>query len=143
MKLTIELNKEQMNIIIRALEDYFRLRMGQYTHLSQSLADDTFHFADVDIEHRDREMTAYLHKRDALEAVYRSLITIAYGDYRTQSTDDCRNASDIWSVLRHVQYEQMYKKHSNEFVDVRSYEPIQLGALELIKATLEVDDDER
>lgn len=62
MKITIECSDNQADIILHALEDFFRLRMGQSDCVAQSLVDDA---ADIhDIEN-------YLDKRAMLESAFR------------------------------------------------------------------------
>lgn len=144
MKLIIECEEEQAQIMINALEDYFRLRMGQELHMADSLARDTFKY-NVDDPNNEKKFDEYIIRRENLECVYRSLIDVAYGRYgyrkASTTTDDCRNASDIWSCLRHSIYvEDLARgKVEKEYYDVRGQEPIRMGTLPLMKVEVKYE----
>ena len=136
MKITIECNEEQADLMVAALEDYFRLRMGQNLHMAQSLADDTYKF-DANNPDNECDFQEYIERRECLEHLYRQLITASYG--RTYggggSSDACRNASDIWRCLRHELY--MTSECKKNGWDVRGDKPIQLGTIDLPKIEVE------
>lgn len=130
MKLTMELTNEQYGIILSALEEYFRLRMGQADIVAQEFSDDTYpvreNFKDEDSFLLAHER--WLIKRDAIEAVMRAACELNYGRYSSSSSDRCRNASDLWSVMRYSRY----KDDPNvPGWDRRRAEPIQLGTIPL------------
>lgn len=134
MKITIECCEEQVNLIVAALEDYFRLRMGQNLHMAQSLADDTYKW-DEKNPNNGMLFNRYIDRRDTLEYAYLALMRIAYGANRYESSDACRNASDIWRCLRHELY--MTSDCEKTDWDVRYDEPIRLGTLDLPKIEVE------
>lgn len=127
MKITIECSKNQADIILHALEDFFRLRMGQSDCVAQSLVDDVTDIHD-DIDN-------YLDKRAMLESAYRMVVVIAYPRI-IHSSDTCRNASDLWSSIRHALYKA--EPHDPDSWDTRSREPIQLGTEPLPKVEVEL-----
>lgn len=133
MKITIECNEEQAYMIVAALEDYFRLRMGQADHMAMSLADDTFKWDESNPENK-RLFDKYIERKESLSYVYQILINIAYGN-RINHFDTCRNVSDIWRCLRHELY--MASDCEKNDWDVRGNKPIQLGTIDLPKIEVE------
>lgn len=79
MKITIECNEEQADLILAALEDYSRLRLGQADYMARSLADDIFKWDEKNPEN-ERLFEKYLLQTKNLEYVYQTLINIAYGN---------------------------------------------------------------
>ena len=126
MKITIECSDNQADIILQALEDFFRLRMGQSDCVAQSLVDDVADIHDID---------NYLDKRAMLESAFRMVVNIAYPRCN-HSSDTCRNASDLWSSIRHALYNA--EPHDPDSWDVRSREPIQLGTEPLPKVEVQL-----
>ena len=126
MKITIECSNDQADIILQALEDFFRLRMGQADCVAQSLVDDVADLHDID---------NYCDKREMLESAYRMVVNIAY-PRSNHSSDTCRNASDLWCCIRYAIYKA--KSHDPDSWDVRSSEPIQLGTEPLPKVEVEL-----
>lgn len=133
MKITIECNEEQADLMVAALEDYFRLRMGQADHMAQSLADDTFKWDESNPENK-RLFDNYIVRRENLECVYQALINMAYGN-RFKSPDACLNACDIWRCLRHELY--MSSDCKKNGWDVRGDKPRKLGTIDLPKIEVE------
>lgn len=137
MKVTIELKEEQLQIMIQALEEYFRCRMNQFDVLADGLANDTFKY-DKTNPKNDLLFELYIQRRHTLEEILKAVGRIAYDTNNCYSSDDCRNACDLWSVLRHELYMAHPEQHDG-YYDVRSREPIQMGAIELPKVEIEVD----
>ena len=134
MKITIECNEEQADLMVAALEDYFRLRMGQADHMAQSLADDIYEWDESNPKNQEL-FNEYLKRREELGNWYELLIRIAYGRGCCWSSDRCRNAADIWRCLRHELY--MTSDCEKSDWDVRGDEPIQLGTIDLPKIEVE------
>lgn len=132
MKITIECNEEQADLMVAALEDYFRLRMGQADHVAMSLADDTFKWDESNPENK-RLFDKYIERKANLSYVYQALIKIAYGDGIKRS--DAFNASDIWRCLRHELY--ITSDCEKNDWDVRGNKPIKLGTIDLPKIEVE------
>lgn len=129
MKITIECNKEQANLMVAALEEYFRIRMGQTNYLADKLAFDGFNYKC----RAEGEFEQIISNREELENILAKIKNFLPA---THSSDSCRSASDIWSCLRHEMYIHGGGSHSN-ISDVRACEPIQLGIYELPKITIE------
>lgn len=95
-KVTIELTEAQARIVLRAVEEWFRLRMGQCGDLANDLA---FYGHEGDKDAFDQAIL----KREVLEDVIRGMFHIAFPPHRSpkEVEPDARIASDIWSVLRY------------------------------------------
>lgn len=126
-KITIEMTETQARIVLTAVEEWFRLRMGQPHDLANSLA-----LLDYDHNEHDREkFDSCMRKRDALQAVIEAMLKIAfpwrgYG-MGHEIQPDVHIASDIWSQLR---YELNPK-------DEWGYKPFQMGKEPMCKVTVE------
>lgn len=130
-KVTIELTENQARIVLVAVEEWFRLRMGQSSDLANSLA-----MLGFDYKENDREkFNACMQKRDALDAVIKAMLQIAFpwrgyvNGHEIQP--EVHIASDIWSQLRYELNEK------NEW----SSTPFQMGAEPLPKITVEEVND--
>ena len=97
-KVIIELNEKQARIVLAAVEEWFRLRMGQDRELSDGLA---FMGYRNDKEHPER-FNATIRKRDSIRAVMQAVFRIAWPHYGapTEVDPEVHVASDIWSQLR-------------------------------------------
>lgn len=95
-KVTIELTESQTVIVKVALEEWFRLRMGQYSDLANDLALYGYKREQNDF---DRRMV----RRDALLELIKAMLRIAFPMYGTpeQITPETHIAADIWSTLRY------------------------------------------
>lgn len=126
MRITIECSDNQADIILQALEDFFRLRMAQPDCVAQSLVDDAADLHDID---------SYCDKREMLESAFRMVVNIAY-PRNNHSSDTCRNAADLWRCIRHALYKA--EPQDPDSWDGRSIEPIQLGTEQLPKVEVEL-----
>lgn len=101
MKYTLEITEKQAEIIKIALEEYFRLRMGQFSDLSIDLS-----FAGCDgNNHNPEELNTRNERRWSAESVFKAALDVAqpmrkHGVYPEQ-TIEMRRAQDIWQVIRH------------------------------------------
>lgn len=97
-KVTIELTEEQARIVLVAVEEWFRLRMGQQSELANGLA-----FLGYDYNKPDKgEFDRRIVKRNAIMHILRAVCAIAFPDYGVpvENTPEVNIASDIWSQLR-------------------------------------------
>ena len=94
-------SENQLRIIRVALEEYFRLRMGQTFDFCTEMAGINFDLSPEKPNHR-KLFDEYLMRRDHLEAVFRTFYWIAYGPqyYLEKKTDDMLIAEDIWDAIR-------------------------------------------
>ena len=102
-KYTIELTENQVRVIQNALEEYFRLRMGQDTEFCTDIAGLN---ADLspDNPHHELIFDRYIQRRDHMEEVMRAFFRIAFEPigYLKEKTDDMLIAECIWDSIRCV-----------------------------------------
>lgn len=101
MKYTITLTEKQISIVQRALEEWFRLRLGQ-----------TFDFADdlsslgVDLsqDNPNHEWLFDMHiaNRDWIEEIMKGIFRVLWGAYGApkEKTEDMMIAECIWDAIR-------------------------------------------
>ena len=131
-KVTIELTERQARTVQVALEEYFRLRMGQAN--LNGLADDLA----FDVYDRSKDTTGKgfdlaIQRRDNINHVLKAIFHMAWPVYGApeKKSEPVLIAGDIWSQLR---WEMSTK-------DPYVATPIQLGPDPLPKVTIEGDDD--
>lgn len=136
-KVTLELNEAQAGIVQAALEEWFRIRMGQSHDLANDLA--FMGYKREDKDHQER-FTAAITKRNSLESVLKALFNIVWPHYGVpQEVDDRTHiASDIWSVLRHELWKA--RDDGSGFYSSDSATPIQLGPEPLPVVTVIMED---
>lgn len=127
-KVTIEMTEPQARIILAAVEEWFRLRMGQSSELANGLA-----MLGFDYEENDRvKFDECMRKRDALQAVIDAMLRIAFPwrGYMNghEIQPEVHIASDIWSQLR---YDLTHVK--TEWMST----PFQMGSEPMVKVTVE------
>lgn len=135
MKIAIDCTEEQAKLIETSLEEYFRIRMGQTNYLADGLADDTYKYDPKDPD-GEKKFAETLQRRDSLRAVLDAAVVIAYGQYHSCVSENARNASDIWIVLRYELYmsDPDNVKHRG---DIRGNTPFRTGTLPLPKIEVE------
>ncbi len=94
-KVTIELTETQARSVLIAVEEWFRLRMGQSSDLANGLAFLNYKKGESDFDW-------VIQRRDAIEQVIRAMFNIAWPHYGTPGSvpPEVHVASDIWSTLR-------------------------------------------
>lgn len=97
----IELTEEQMKVTQNALEEYFRLRMGQEFDFCTELAkinDDL----SPDNPNHDRIFHMYIARRDHMQELMRAFFRIAFEPvgYLKEKTDDMLIAETVWDSIR-------------------------------------------
>lgn len=97
-KVILELNEAQARTVMVALEEWFRLRMGQGRDLADDLA---FYGYDYD-KNRPDLFNQRIQTRDCIEAVIRAMFEIAFDRPGVPRSvpPHVHVASDIWSALR-------------------------------------------
>lgn len=97
----IELTEEQMKVTQNALEEYFRLRMGQEFDFCTELAEINTDLSPEKPEH-DRIFNLYIARRDHMQELMRAFFRIAYEPYGylKEKTDDMMIAETIWDTMR-------------------------------------------
>lgn len=98
---TIVLSERQANIVLMALEEWFRLRMGQAgTHdLANDLAFSTY---DRSKDKDGHSFNLTLQRRDDINHILKAIFLIAWGGYGVpeRRSEPELIAGDIWSQLR-------------------------------------------
>ena len=127
-KVTIELNETQARIVLAAVEEWFRLRMGQSHDLSDGLA----FLGYVHDKNCPEAFNRRIQTRDAVDEVLKAAFRIAFGynGVCERTPPEVHVASDIWSALR-------YELSPKDAAWDRT--PFQMGPEPLPKITVEED----
>lgn len=98
----LELSDAQAKLVETALEEYFRLRMGQYFDFADEMAFQGFNYK----EHTDEEFDERMKRKERLQAHLEKMKTIIWPPFGfiNKKTEEQENAIDIWHVIRHVRY---------------------------------------
>lgn len=101
MKYTIELTEKQMCIVQNALEEWFRLRMGQDMDFCNGLAKMGVDLSPDNPQH-EKLFDSYLARRDHMQAIMRAFFCIAFEPYGylQEKTEDMLIAETIWDAIR-------------------------------------------
>jgi len=94
-KVIMELSETQARTVLVAVEEWFRLRMGQSFDLANGLAF-------LNYKHSEENFDRVIQRRDAIEQVIKAMFNIAWPHYGTPGSvpPEVHVASDIWSTLR-------------------------------------------
>ena len=102
MKYRIELTEQQMRVLRNALEEYFRLRMGQDSDFTDDMAC-------INSEHLDQKLVfdRMIQRRNHMHDVIKAFFMIAYEPtgYLLKKTNDMLIAEDIWEAVRYAKGE--------------------------------------
>ena len=99
MRYRIELTEEQARIMKKAMEEFFRLRMGQDFALSDDMA-----FLNRDPQ---KEFDMILQRRDHLREITRAYFRIAFEPkgYLEKKSEEMLIAEDVWEAIRYARGE--------------------------------------
>jgi hypothetical protein len=94
-KVILELSETQARTVLAAVEEWFRLRMGQETDLADGLVF-------LNYKRDDHNFDSAIQRRNAVIQVIRAMFRIAWPLYGTpgEIPPEVHVASDIWSALR-------------------------------------------
>lgn len=97
---TITLTEEQMRVTQNALEEYFRLRMGQDMEFSNEMA--MLNARDMSGDEHRKEFDAFIHRRDHLRELMYAFFRIAFEPTGClkEKTEDMMIAECIWDAIR-------------------------------------------
>ena len=106
MRYKIELTGEQMRVTKKALEEFFRLRMGQDYDFSDDMACLNYGFPT-----EEPEFSKMLARRDHMRELMRAFFAIAFEPKGCleQKTDEMLVAEDIWEAIRYARGEGRYE----------------------------------
>ena len=101
MKYTIEFTEEQMRVTQNALEEYFRLRMGQVFEFGRDLASIGVDLTPSNPDHENL-FGRYIQNADWVEEVMKGIFRALYGPYGVpkEKTEDMMIAECIWDAIR-------------------------------------------
>ena len=124
-KVTIEMSETQARLVLEAVEEWFRLRLGQYHQTADGLAFLGFRYS----EDKREEFDDRIMRRNDISYVLRAVMDIAFPWTSVPKTTepDVTIASDIWSQLRW----ELSKK------DEWDRTPFQMGTEPMVKVTVE------
>lgn len=117
----ITLSRNQLRVIMVALEDYFRTRMGQFFDFSSDVARNGYEYC-KDNPENDRLFDDYIRRRNESEEMFRRAYDVATPDIMKRGkTPDMETAIDIWHVIRHQRYLEVPEPKDHYTVD--AYKP--------------------
>lgn len=98
---TIELNDKQLNVIYHALEEWFRLRMGQEFDFCTDMASLNCDLSPGNLKH-EWIFDMYIARRDHLQELLKAFFRIAFEPtgHLEKKTEDMLIAEDIWDAIR-------------------------------------------
>lgn len=132
MKLKIELSEEQLQLLINAIEVNFRIMMGQ-GDIAADLLSQCPDKSKFDDERKwNRAFDLFLLTRDFAGLLLKDVSRTLYKDTLHENT---HRLSDMWSVLRHAQYNIQHNEE--DYHDERSYSPFQMSDWDLMKVEVE------
>lgn len=103
-KITVELTKQQLVYIQNALEEHFRLRMGQVSigGLTDDLAAQNVDLS-TDNPNHDAEFDAFIERRDRGLEILKEYMNVCFGTNiaRYQKTQEVIDEIDLWHAIRH------------------------------------------
>ena len=127
MNYNLTINEEQAKVIKTALEEYFRIRMNQWSDLAEDLAHEGFVYNPADPEN-GMNFNDYLTRREHTEMLLEQAMMAAQPvrSYKVMEIPEkCLIAQDIWQVIRHQLYLDNGGDPNGWVVDARK--PLQMS----------------
>ena len=127
MRYTLELSEEQAEIIKISLEEYFRLRMGQFSDFSRELAFTGFNYDKSD-KGNSEKFNSCVERMSSSRVVFDAALNVAqpmrkHGVYPEQTVEMLR-AQDIWQVIRYRLWKDRRGDKDDWCVDAREPMPM-------------------
>ena len=122
LKYTLEVSEKQAEIIKKALEEYFRLRMNQCWDFATEVAGSGYEYNKEDSENSEK-FNAYIERRNKSEKMFQDAMREAQsGDRRLYipQTEEMLRAQDIWQVIRYRLYLDRGGSINDMVVDART-----------------------
>ena len=121
----LAVTKNQLRVIMIALESYFRTRMGQFFDLATDVAKNGFVYT-KDNPENDRLFNEYINRRNDSQDMFEKAFNVAAPDpYKRNKTPDMVTAIDIWHVIRYQMYLEFPEPKDHYTVD--AYPPTPWG----------------
>ena len=121
---------EQLRLIWEALEEYERLRMGQWFDFATDLAANGYVY-DKNNPDNDRLFDEYIDRRNKSQDEFDKAYRIA-APRIIQKTESMLIAEDMWTMIRHYLYMERPAEKRKIF-NVASYPPLHSGSEPRIK----------
>ena len=129
MKYRIEVSEEQLRVIGLAVDEYMRLRMGQFDAFAEELTLDGV--ADRIEAYKDDYQRGILNERGySIERMFEAAYKMAYPPrgYRGRQHDSWGTCIDIVHAIEHQQWlDSPVEKRESPGTTNRSFKPIPLG----------------
>ncbi len=108
-KYILELNENQLYLVKDALEEYFRIRMGQWDDLADSMARKNIDLSPGNPNH-ENIFNEYITTREAVKKVLKCAGDIVWEFLiDNPKNEEQLIAEDIWQVIRH----ELWKQNTN------------------------------
>ena len=101
MKYKITVTEEQMRVMQIALEEYFRLRMGQDGSFTEDMAS-IGHDLSPENPNHERLFDQFIHRRNHLSEIMKCYFRICFAPYiyPDNKTKDMLIAEDLWDAIK-------------------------------------------
>ena len=118
-KWRVTLNDDQLKLINRALEFYFRTILGQGNYMADEIVDEHYYPFDRSADNYKKRFDAYLRDRDVISEIFRAVFRILYGAYGVpeRQSDNIMAMEDMWSVIRHAMWLDRPEPKPHDTVD--------------------------
>ena len=121
----VKISKNQLRVIMIALESYFRTRMGQFFDFASDVAKNGFEYT-KDNPDNDRLFDEYINRRNDSQDLFEKAFDVAAPNrYERKKTPDMITAMDVWHVIRHQMYLEYPEPKDHYTVD--AYPPSPWG----------------
>lgn len=102
-KYNIEVTEEQLRILKKCCEIYFRLMMGQPSDFADEIVRSQIDISAQNPNHED-DFDHYLITRNHVEEVLNTIFRIVFNGYThpTNKTEDVLVAQDLWDAFREI-----------------------------------------
>lgn len=122
MEYNFTLTEKQMEVIKIALEEFFRIRMGQFSDLANELAFEGFQY-DKENPQNSEKFDQLIQRRNDAEEKFEEALNAARPERRNHAipkTDTMLVAEDIWQVIRQRLYLDRGGSRFDSVVDARN-----------------------
>lgn len=116
----LELNEKQLRLVNEALEEYFRIRMGQWNDLADSLTSKNINLSPDNPNH-DKIIQDFFIRRDCVRESLEAVGRMLWGYMDNHKSHEQLIAEDIWRVIRYRLY---LESGSTDTWRVDAYPPI-------------------
>ena len=120
----LHINRCQARIMKAVLEEYFRLRMNQWSDFVNEIALDGYQYDKNDPDNSEK-FNAYIMRRDAAKEAFERVSKIAQPRGIRLKTEEMLIVEDIWQVIRHRLFLDYEESRDDWCVDAR--EPLQFS----------------